>query len=1747
MGILNQSDNLFALNKLGIHARNDFKKIFDPINDKLEDIKNSLGDLNKSPSFNDKKMRNSSMRSNNSNDSNNRVFGDKSKNSVDRYNVVMKELFGSVNKNLVKNISSMDNNTISLDNLVDSFDDFLDEDVKRNRINTILSSSLDSNNTILKENMSNNKELHKVNRNIIRTISLNNDLLEENIDNLQKNRIQDFQQHIENKHDELIRRREVKRDNGMGGWFKSNVTTPITETLESSMNKMRDYWKVMSDKFRGLFDRESRDSGGGGGGGIVPIGGKNILSMVGLMTVFNGIRNMLNKESDLENKIARPNQELMLRTNKTMNESMMYLSDVARKNQMNASRFKGGVLSEAFGGGIPGLGYKVSLEESMEGTMKALDLGLRGDMITQIAGENIAMLKKILPDVDIASSEFFKHLTYTFSRGKDARMMERGMRQLGAVMRVTSQEFGIESSTISGVMSDFALTIQASSKNQSDYVKRTGSVIKSLTRLEDSGMDKAILTSLQDLAYTPIYEMSNESMLHYLSILDGYADVTGEMIDLPKFVGMEIGKKSEVYFLGLENMYKKSMESMGMYDGEQFDLNDPYKRQQMLAFFQQSYGISGKEIEQNVAFFQKMRDEEGNLIDSHFDNWRNSGDRFDNAVGEFMDGTDGFKNSANKLDEIMRDNVFLSTKDQLENAAKNQVYASESLRNVATWLDNNLGMTISDAVMTGFMGLMVGQMLFGLGSKLAMVIGSGLGLLGKGALMGGKGLLSLLGLKGAVGAGVVGSGGASGALVTGAGGAGMMAKAGAVAGKVPLLYGAYEVGRTGYDAYTSYRDGLNMGGDGLGKELAIDAVQRGGFRAGGAVVGGLLGSFLGPLGTAAGIAAGQYVGGKLGDHFVGDVRKVLAPAGMELVSGVRDIFRLEDIDRYYSQSSLLERDVFKKTEDLMYEGHITKQQFMEELINQATTFGITDRDFRRIVSSGIFDKSKVNTLMESIRNSLALSDETVNSLKSQGYTVEEIRNAWIDSTGTINIAKDGVVKSFRELESSAERLGISLEDASNKSGSGLSEVKATGRNALPLEYQPANLFAGRGVSDSLVTSFQDNDKLIDLIGTYVEKGFSSKNVGDFLAKELADATKSKDIVFDKDRGLYKYSQNYSGMFSPSNTSVGDDWRWKYDAGLLRDYRDDIRNKAEIAAVAREQSFQMELMKKKDLVRANSDAYKGIGELKYDKDLGISYLTGSDRSFIPRDVITSVYGNRTVFSDELNKYHEKGRENTKGSMITSGPVKKPSMWNPLNWFASGISNVPSDGYPAILHKGEMVLPAKQANWLRVSMGQSPVPMSNETGPKGQYNSFVNSLPQYASGIDVVGSDGMSENLHEKLDSMINSSSESDRFLNQVKNHYLGMWRVGSINMGDFTNKVKEALELGYIPGGVNLDDMGSGKRGNSIGPIPLKDGDMSWLNKLGAVSKKYEVGDRGPGFISSGKGDWGGKSYGLYQFPSNQSASTSLMSFINSYGYSDMFRGLGIGSSEFDSVWRSLGEKDVTFGDKQHKYILDNYYKVYSNRLKKSLGLDLSSRSRALQEMAWSTSVQYGMNTNVFDKALSGKNLSVLSDADIVTLVQNYKRGSVDSYFSSSSKEVRDSIRNNRTKDELSDLLNFVNMPALKGFRVGGVIDSPVMAMMGEDSPSYKEYVIPTNPRYRARAVELIKNASNDVGVGVMSDGVTGITVNVDSDNGEVVNNLEILVGKLDELIGVVRSGVRSNRVEPERGISPSATNIRNYI
>jgi len=179
---------------------------------------------------------------------------------------------------------------------------------------------------------------------------------------------------------------------------------------------------------------------------------------------------------------------------------------------------------------------------------------------------------------------------------------------------------------------------------------------------------------------------------------------------------------------------------------------------------------------------------------------------------------------------------------------------------------------------------------------------------------------------------------------------------------------------------------------------------------------------------------------------------------------------------------------------------------------------------------------------------------------------------------------------------------------------------------------------------------------------------------------------------------------------------------------------------------------------------------------------------------------------------------------------------------------------------------------------------------------------------------------------------------------------------------------------------------------------FKGGENSGIkdNRLGAVSRSYESGNLGASAISSGKGDKGGKSYGAYQLSSK---SGTLDNFLSGSKFKQAFAGLKVGSKGFDKKWRELS-KNKEFNDEQYQFIKKTHYDKQLNKLKND-GIDLSGRSRAVQEAVWSTAVQFGGNTKLINNALEDKDVKKLSDSDIIKAIQDHKIKNNSTLFKSS--------------------------------------------------------------------------------------------------------------------------------------------------
>lgn len=202
---------------------------------------------------------------------------------------------------------------------------------------------------------------------------------------------------------------------------------------------------------------------------------------------------------------------------------------------------------------------------------------------------------------------------------------------------------------------------------------------------------------------------------------------------------------------------------------------------------------------------------------------------------------------------------------------------------------------------------------------------------------------------------------------------------------------------------------------------------------------------------------------------------------------------------------------------------------------------------------------------------------------------------------------------------------------------------------------------------------------------------------------------------------------------------------------------------------------------------------------------------------------------------------------------------------------------------------------------------------------------------------------------------------------------------------------------------------------------LGKGDISG-ERLGAVSQSFESGNRGVGTISSGKGDHGGQSYGKHQM-----TATTMNRFLNSEQgkkYKNQFEGLKPGTAQFNERYKQVVHVDGNgFANAQKSFIDKEYYGVAHADILKKTGMDVNKRGRALQELVYSTAVQYGpQKIGSWLNSLYGKKVVDMSDAAIITAIQNYKIKNNDVLMKSSSADVRKGVAN-RAKTEKEMLLN----------------------------------------------------------------------------------------------------------------------------
>ena len=207
--------------------------------------------------------------------------------------------------------------------------------------------------------------------------------------------------------------------------------------------------------------------------------------------------------------------------------------------------------------------------------------------------------------------------------------------------------------------------------------------------------------------------------------------------------------------------------------------------------------------------------------------------------------------------------------------------------------------------------------------------------------------------------------------------------------------------------------------------------------------------------------------------------------------------------------------------------------------------------------------------------------------------------------------------------------------------------------------------------------------------------------------------------------------------------------------------------------------------------------------------------------------------------------------------------------------------------------------------------------------------------------------------------------------------------------------------------------------------------------LGGLSQQYESGGKGAGAI--GQDSTGGYSYGTYQIATNTGTMNNYMSYLqqnNPDEYAKLQAAGGAnaaraGDPNFQNTWKDMAANDPAFAQSQHDFIQSSHYDPAAANIKAQTGLDVSTKSLGVQNAIWSTAVQNGPNSAVFTNAFAGKDVSKMSDTDIVNAIYD-ERGKTNgngglAYFSSSTPAVQQSVAN-RFVSERQGALNQISTP-----------------------------------------------------------------------------------------------------------------------
>ena len=135
--------------------------------------------------------------------------------------------------------------------------------------------------------------------------------------------------------------------------------------------------------------------------------------------------------------------------------------------------------------------------------------------------------------------------------------------------------------------------------------------------------------------------------------------------------------------------------------------------------------------------------------------------------------------------------------------------------------------------------------------------------------------------------------------------------------------------------------------------------------------------------------------------------------------------------------------------------------------------------------------------------------------------------------------------------------------------------------------------------------------------------------------------------------------------------------------------------------------------------------------------------------------------------------------------------------------------------------------------------------------------------------------------------------------------------------------------------------------------------VTGLPRLGGLSERFESGGRGPGAVSSGRGDPGGVSYGIWQLSSRAGTVVAFVAAEGARWLSELADAVP-GSPAFSAAWQVIAAREPeAFAEAQHAFIERTHYRPAVAAVRQRTGLDLDSRHCAVRDTAWAVAVQEG--------------------------------------------------------------------------------------------------------------------------------------------------------------------------------------------